>query len=99
MANDEEFLEHRGRIVERLETVKRQVEDISDDDLRAYIKVRDILASDAGFSFDSGSSSGLLTHTFVHKCAMIGIFEPTGGLRNVGEYDAGAVQRFADLGG
>jgi hypothetical protein len=100
MPSDEDFRELKGRIVGRLETGKQQVEQISDDEWRAYVKVRDILASYGGEDSASVgiSGAGYVIHSSALKCAMMGIFEPTGGPRNVGEYDAGAVQRFADLG-
>ena len=82
---------------------------VSGDEWQTYIRVRDILATTMGglqlanysaevAAFDAG---GLHTSLipFVHKCAMLGLFEPGLGSGTSGAYDPATVQRFADLGG
>ncbi|TCO32759.1 hypothetical protein EV652_104365 [Kribbella steppae] len=86
--------------IPELEDLKREVREmlqnlelVTDAEWRNYIKVRDILAS------DSDSGLGDLHAGGAFKCAMMGIFETQAGPGQPGEFDAGTVQRFADLGG
>jgi hypothetical protein len=65
---------------------------VTDDEWNAYVRVRKIL--EAGPDVAIGVPS--LGESF--KCAMMGIFETPDGPGQPGEYDAGAVRRFADLG-
>jgi hypothetical protein len=76
---------------ERVQRMRDQLETVTDDEWRAYVKVRDILAFDPRFR--SGDP-----FPGVVRCAMMGIFENSEGQGTLGEYDAGAVQRFANLG-
>jgi hypothetical protein len=77
----------------RLQTMKDGLETVTDDEWQAYVRVRDILAggTDAGLGSAAAHLGGL-------RCAMLGIFEPPGESGALGEPDAGAVQRFANLG-
>ncbi|MEV0287760.1 MULTISPECIES: hypothetical protein [unclassified Kribbella] len=72
----------------KLQSMKDGLETVTDQEWAGYVKVRDILAgADAG----SAHLDGL-------RCAMMGIFETSGEQGTFGEADAGAVQRFANLG-
>ena len=86
--------------ISELEDLKRdvqefqqQLEAVTDKEWRAYIKVRDILR------FESRSALRDLSAGASSRCAMMGIFETPAGPGQVGGFDAGTVQRFADLGG
>jgi len=82
---------------------------INDDDVRSYLKVRDILEKTTGGlqlvnglegADSAAAAAGTVSHfRFVHKCAMVGLFEPEPGSDASAAYDPAAVQRFADLGG
>lgn len=74
----------------RLQTMKDGLETVTDQEWQAYVKVRDILAGP-----DTGMGP---RHLDGLRCAMMGIFETPGEPGSVGEHDAGAVQRFANLG-
>jgi hypothetical protein len=78
----------------RVQAMRDELDTVTDQEWQAYVKVRDILAFDLGMGPD-----GSLGSLRVVRCAMMGIFETPDGSRRHGEYDAGAVQRFADLGG
>ncbi|MEU4290317.1 hypothetical protein AB0E63_19015 [Kribbella sp. NPDC026596] len=97
MATPQDVIELKKQIVE----LQNQLQTITDDDLKAYVKVRDILALGSGLSLGGAEEATGPTAFFgrVVRCAMVGIFEPAVGSGAVGGYDAGAVQRFADLGG
>jgi len=91
-----------------LSDLKEKLNSITETEWEAYVKVRDILALGSGLVFEGGEESaafadsgggGLLVHAHVVRCAMLGMFEPAFGSGSVDGYDAGAVQRFADLGG
>jgi hypothetical protein len=93
---------------ERISELQTKVQTITDNEWQAYIKVRDILALGSGLLLEGGEESaafadsgggGLLVHAHVVRCAMLGMFEPAFGSGSVDGYDAGAVQRFEDLGG
>jgi hypothetical protein len=75
----------------RVQQMRDELEAVTDEEWEAYVKVRDILASDPRFGF-GGPLPGVV------RCAMLGIFETSEGQGTLGEYDAGAVQRFANLG-
>ncbi|MFI7061502.1 hypothetical protein ACIBL3_11000 [Kribbella sp. NPDC050124] len=76
----------------RFQTMKEKLDTVSDQEWQAYVKVRDILAA------DSDSGLGSAAHLGGLRCAMMGIFETPGEVGTLGEHDAGAVQRFANLG-
>ena len=84
--------------------LQRQLQAITDDDLRGYLKVRDAFAFGSGLALggaDAATEAAGGASAFfgrVVRCAMVGIFEPGFGAGAVGGYDAGAVRRFADLG-
>lgn len=73
----------------RVQELREKLETVTDAEWQGYVKVHDILA---------GSESGHDGQP-AFRCAMLGIFETPAGPGEVGEYDAGAVQRFAGLGG
>jgi hypothetical protein len=75
----------------RIYELRQQLDTVTDDEWRAYVKVRDMLALQPGFGPDDPLAR-------VVRCAMMGIFETPGDSGTFGEYDAGAVQRFANLG-
>jgi len=82
----------------RIHAMQAQLEAVTDLEWQGYLKVRDILA--LGLGIDAGGSEpGNASGLGALRCAMMGIFESADGPGNLGEYDAGAVQRFADLGG
>jgi len=102
MSTPEEFTAFKSR----LDTVRQKLDTVSPTEWAAYIKVRDILLSmgvllvDEEETLESDSAKeASVSFKKVVRCAMVGIFEPAVGSGAVGGYDAGAVQRFADLGG
>lgn len=76
----------------KVQTMKAKLDTVTDEEWRAYVKVRDILSGDTDSGLDSSAHLGGL------RCAMMGIFETSGEQGTIGEADAGAVQRFANLG-
>ena len=98
-----------GVIQQQLTDLQSQLAGISPDDWQAYIKVRKLLGTTTGGlelvndgleAAASDAAGGTVSHfAFVHKCAMVGLFEPEPGSDSSGAYDPSAVQRFADLGG
>jgi hypothetical protein len=83
---------------------------VSDEEWTFSINISLIEDSDLGVELESSGnvpvaadapshSAGVKIHSISHKCAMMGIFEPSTGSRTAGGYDAGAVRRFAALGG
>lgn len=91
----------------RVLAMQAQLVAVTDQEWQGYLKVRDILA--LGLGTDRRGGEGVVDAggpkpdsvpgTDASRCAMMGIFESSDGPGNLGEYDAGAVQRFADLGG
>ena len=82
----------------RVLAMQAQLVAVTDQEWQGYLKVRDILA--LGLGIDAGGSErGDASGIGALRCAMMGIFESSDEPHNLGEYDAGAVQRFADLGG
>jgi hypothetical protein len=76
----------------RVQAMQEGLATVTDDEWQAYVRVRKILEADPGFSIGGRSISDSF------RCAMMGIFETPDGPGQPGEYDAGAVRRFADLG-
>ncbi|MGW1339719.1 hypothetical protein ACWCOV_01600 [Kribbella sp. NPDC002412] len=76
----------------KVQAMKDGLDTVTEQEWQAYVKVRDILAGDTGSGLDSSAHLGGL------RCAMMGIFETPGEQGGIGEHDAGAVQRFANLG-
>jgi hypothetical protein len=72
---------------DKIQGLREKLDTVTDDEWRAYVKVRDMLAFEPDGPFPPAV-----------RCAMLGIFETSGESGTFGEYDAGAVQRFADLG-
>jgi hypothetical protein len=91
----------------RIHAMQAQLEAVTEPEWQGYLKVRDILALGLGIDrrggegvVDSdGTERGDAPSSGASRCAMMGIFESDDGPRTPGEYDAGAVQRFAYLGG
>lgn len=75
----------------KIQGLREKLDTVTDDEWRAYVKVRDMLALDPGLGPDDPLAR-------VVRCAMLGIFETSAESGSFGEYDAGAVQRFANLG-
>jgi hypothetical protein len=104
MSAPEDFDAFKSQITE----LQTALEGVSEEEWRAYIKVRDILGTTTGglqlvndgTEAAAFAAGGAISHfTFVHKCAMLGLFEPGLGSGTSGAQDPAAVQRFADLGG
>ena len=93
-----------------LSELQERLREEPDGEWEFSINISLIEDSDLGFDPESSGdvpsaadapshSAGVKIHSISHKCAMMGIFEPSNGLRTAGGYDAGGVRRFAALGG
>jgi hypothetical protein len=104
MSAPEDFDAVKTQIAE----LQTALEGVSEEDWQTYTRVRDILGTttgglqlvNEGAEAAASAAGGTVSHfTFVHKCAMLGLFEPGLESGTSGAYDPVAVQRFADLGG
>ena len=105
MSASDDFDALKARVAE----LNTALQGVSEQEWQAYIKVRDILGAAGGPQWVSGGETAAAeaaaaesvtsTFTLVHKCAMVGLFEPALGSGTSGAYDVAAVHRFAELGG
>jgi hypothetical protein len=108
MPTNEEFEELKGRIVElenqlSARPLQRDVTQVSEDEMRAFVKVRDVIAGDfGGFCGINDCFRCIVMRCWqpcITRCIQTCIYECTCGpcLQNPG--DIGAVSRFSGLGG
>ena len=105
MSASEDFDALKAQITE----LRNALDGVTVEEWQAYNKVSAILGTNLGglqlvndgaevAAFDAGGTHTSLIR-FVHKCAMVGLFEPGPESGTSGAYDPATVQRFADLGG